>query len=113
VIQEGILHLQPSATPLWYSDLSPEGQAAAWADLDKTAPRKAMTQFPAFIASEVKIPKTYIFTEKDEAVVSDYQSMFIQIGGFEDVVKIPSGHAPMLSMPERLVEILEDIAGKV
>jgi pimeloyl-ACP methyl ester carboxylesterase len=106
------LHLQPSATPVWYSDLSSEQQAAAWADLDKTSARRALTQFPDFISSDVKIPKTYISTENDVTLVPDFQNMFIQTGGFTNVIKIPTGHAPMLSAPDKLVEILVDVAGK-
>lgn len=113
VWQEGILHLQESAVPIWYSDLDASARSKAWADLHKTAARRSFTAFPAFIASEITdIPKTYIFTEKDEAVVPDFQNMMVQVGGFGDVVKISSGHAPMYSMPERLVEILEGVAAK-
>jgi hypothetical protein len=45
----------------------------------------------------------------DEAVAPDYQSMMVRTGGFGSVVRIPAGHAPMRSMPGRVVRILEEV----
>lgn len=37
-----------------------------------------------------------------------YQESFIKTGGFNNVVKIPSGHFPFISMPEKVVKAIID-----
>lgn len=110
VLEEGVLHLQDDAKPLWYSDLSPEARDAAWNDLHMTQSRKAFLLFPQFIESDIKVPKTYVFTENDEAVSPAYQEMFITTGAYDNVVRVPSGHTPALSMPDKVVEIIVNAA---
>jgi len=77
-----------------------------------TQSRKAFLLFPQFLESDINVPKTYVFTEKDQAVDPSYQEMFSKIGGYESVIKIQSGHTPQLSMPEKVLEIITDVAGK-
>ncbi|KJR88580.1 uncharacterized protein SPSK_10789 [Sporothrix schenckii 1099-18] len=110
ILDNGILHLQKDCVPLWYSDLTPEAQEAAWADLIKTQSRQSFLLFPDFLASDIKIPKTWVLTEEDQAVLPQYQAAFIQAGQFENVIKIKSGHVPMLNMPEKIVEIIRQVA---
>lgn len=110
--QNGIIHLHETAKPSWYSDLTPEMQDAAWADLFKHQSRKSFLLFPQFIAADVKIPKTYVLTEQDQTISPEFQTMSIQGGQFENIVRLPSGHTPLLSMPGKVVEIIVDAAGK-
>jgi pimeloyl-ACP methyl ester carboxylesterase len=110
--QNGIIHLQESAKALWYSDLTAEQQDTAWADLFKQQSRKSFLHFPQFIAADIKVPKTYVFTEQDQAVVPAFQEMSIQAGQFDNVVRLPSGHTPLLSMPDEVAKIILDVDGK-
>lgn len=61
------------------------------------------------------IPSTYVFCEKDAAIVLEAQKAVVARveavepvfgGGFKKVF-LPSGHSPFLSMPDRIVEIIE------
>lgn len=61
---------------------------------------------PEFIESDIKIPKTYVLCEKDEVIAPAYQESFIQIGGFENVVKIEAGHFPFITKPEKVAEAI-------
>lgn len=109
VDQNGILYLQEAAKPLFYSDLPPAEQDAAWADLDLTMSRKQFTVFPDYTEAELSekgVRKVYVSTELDQSINQDYQQFYIQAGKFDEVVKISTGHAPMLSQPEKLAEII-------
>lgn len=65
---------------------------------------------PKFIDQEMTVPKTYIFCEDDIALPTEYQAYFVGVGGYEDVIRIQSGHSPFLKMPERMLEIISEIA---
>lgn len=103
--------LQDAAKPLFYSDLSPEDQDKAWSsNIHKTMSHKSLQHKPEFLASDLKLPKYYIRTLKDETVNPDFQAMFIQYGHFNDEFELPSGHCPMTSMPDKLAGVLDEIA---
>jgi pimeloyl-ACP methyl ester carboxylesterase len=109
--KDGLIHLQEGAKPLWYSDLSPAEQDAAWRDLNKVQTRASMCYFPPFITSQIKgIPKTYVLCEQDKVVDPAYQEAFAQVGEYNKVVRLPTGHAPLLSAPERIVDIIIETA---
>lgn len=75
-----------------------------------TQSRKSFLLIPQFIESDIKVPKTYVLTENDEAVPPSLQEMFTKIGAFDTVIRIPSGHTPALSMPDKVVEIIVNAA---
>lgn len=98
--------MQDVAKTAFYSDLPPAAQSAAWAKLLKAHSRASLCAFPTFIASDITVPKTYVLCELDKAFDPAHQEVFTQVGKFDTVVRIESGHAPLLSMPERIVEIV-------
>ncbi|KFX95750.1 hypothetical protein O988_05654 [Pseudogymnoascus sp. VKM F-3808] len=107
-LEEGILHLGEAAKPLFFSDLSPAAQDTAWSQTYKTQSRKSLLTKPNFIETDITIPKTYLMCEEDQTVSPMYQESFIKTGGFNNVVKIPSGHFPFISMPEKVVKAIID-----
>ena len=111
-MQDGIVYLKEDAKTIWYSDLSPEEQDAAWNDLWKAQSHTSFTHMPSFITSDIKVHKTYVFCEFDKVVDPAYQEAITQFGQYDEVVRLPSGHAPMLSMPEKLVDIIVGAAAK-
>lgn len=59
------------------------------------------------------IHSTYIICEDDHALVSSVQEHMAQQEGnrFTDVVRLPAGHSPFLSMPERTAEVIRKAIG--
>ncbi|CAH0000541.1 unnamed protein product, partial [Clonostachys byssicola] len=106
VLEEDILYLQEPAKPIFYSDLSQEGQDAAWENLSKAQSHASFCHFPQFITSDILITKTYILCEEDKAVDPLHQEAFAKIGQYHQVVRLQSGHSPFLSMPERVLEVI-------
>ena len=71
---------------------------------------------PLTYASWKEIPCSWIYTEKDEIVLLKDQKMMVEeakskFGVDIETFTLPSSHSPFLSMPEKLVEIVE-IIGK-
>jgi len=59
------------------------------------------------------IPTTYLLCELDKCIPLHVQEgMFALTEGTVKTVRLPSGHMPMLSMPEKLVDILRGEAGE-
>ena len=74
--------------------------------------RKAFTTFPTFIDAEIQCPKTWVFCENDVAISPEYQEYSIKNGNYKDIIRIPSGHSPFLKVPERMVDIIVDVASR-
>ncbi len=51
-----------------------------------------------------------MLTEEDKAVDPTWQAMFVKNGGFDAVVRLKSGHTPLLSMPDKVVEVIIGVA---
>jgi hypothetical protein len=96
------VHLQESAKPIFFSDVSPEEADIAWDNLFKQQSRKSITTFPQYVESEIRCPKTYVVCEKDQAVPPAFQEQMAGMGGF-NIVKVSSGHAPFLTVPNEIV----------
>ncbi len=110
-LQDEILYLQEAAKPpLLQRRLTSAGQEAAWNELHKAQSRSSFCHFPQYITSDIKISKTYVLCEEDKAVDPSYQEAFVQVGQYDKVVRLPSGHSPFLSMPQRVVEIVMSAA---
>ena len=58
-------------------------------------------------APELRHPTTYIICEQDQAVPSAAQEQWAAAA--DTVVRLPSAHQPMLSMPDRLAAVLTQI----
>lgn len=106
-----MIHLQEDAKPLFFGGLPQEKQDEEWASMFKKQSRKSMLTFPRYIESEFQAPKTWILTEEDQAVPVPFQEHMAKIGGY-DIVRIPSGHAPFLQCPERLVDEIVKVASR-
>ncbi|KAM5344347.1 hypothetical protein ACJ41O_012884 [Fusarium nematophilum] len=108
--EEGVLHIQDTAKPLFFSDLPTEEQDAAWAKVLESQSCKSLNHQADFINADVQIPKTYVLCEKDETVAPAFQEAFIQSGQFDRVERLPSGHFPFLSIPQQTAEVISRIA---
>ncbi|KAH8805441.1 Alpha/beta hydrolase fold-1 [Xylogone sp. PMI_703] len=111
VVEDGIAHLQETAKPIFFSGLSPEEADAEWGNLSKKISRKCFTTFPQYIESDIPCAKTYVLCENDQAVPPAFQEAMAKTGGF-DIARVPSGHAPFLSIPEEIVKIIIGVAEK-
>jgi hypothetical protein len=88
--------------------LSVEQQDVAFKSLTQVQTRKTFTTYPAHIESELKVgKKIYVLSELDKAILPEMQEGFAKIGGFDEVVRVPAGHSPFLSMPDRVLEIIK------
>lgn len=108
-IQDGFAHLQDSAKSLFFSDLAPEEADDAWAHLHRKQTTKSFDTWPQCVEKEYRCAKTYILCENDNAVPSAFQEQMAGLGGFE-VVRVKSGHAPFLTIPEEVVAIVTRVA---
>jgi pimeloyl-ACP methyl ester carboxylesterase len=64
-----------------------------------------------------ELPVSYILCEKDLVVTPEQQQGFIKVieeakGEEVDVVRLPCGHCPNWSCPEKVADILEELAMK-
>ena len=86
-----------------HNDTSKE-VAAYWAPYVTHSDLTAFAQFAAWR----HIPSTYLITELDEWVPPHAQEGMIALtDGKVKAGRLASGHMPMLSMPEKFVEVLE------
>lgn len=82
-----------------------------WPKMITTHSLRNFNGFPDFVDKDiVHVPKTYVFCENDVALAVEYQAFFVGHGRYEDVVRVPSGHFPFGKIPERMVEIICEIA---
>lgn len=88
-----------------YSDL-PEEEAESYYDMFEPHSQDAFETPVNYIAADVKIPKTYIVTEKDMAFPPFAQKALA--GTLKDIKieSMESSHSPFASQPERLAEII-------
>ncbi|KAJ4257968.1 hypothetical protein NW762_008105 [Fusarium torreyae] len=110
--QNGIVTLQEAAKPIFFSDLSPEEQDAIWSTFPKHQSWACFLCRPTFIDADVKIPKAYIKTERDECVFPAWQNGFVMAGQFDAVVSLSTGHCPMVSAPEELARVIDGFANQ-
>ena len=97
---------------MFYNDIAPEEIDKIWPTLNPIHSRKAFTTFPSFIDAEIQSPKTWVFCENDVAITPEYQEYSIKNGEYKDVIRVPSGHSPFVKVPDRLVEIITEIADR-
>ena len=105
-----MLSLTEAAKPLFYSDIPTEAADAAFASICKFQSLKSLNYFPQFIESEIAVPKLYLLCERDQAIPPAFQEVMVQVGKFDKVVRLESGHSPFLSIPHRVVEAIVDFS---
>ncbi|KAM0798352.1 Alpha/beta hydrolase fold-1 [Usnea florida] len=91
---------------------TPEDVAAYWSSYTTHSDLTAFAtplKYPAWRHN----PTTYLVCELDRCILPDVQrGMVASTEGVVKTVQLPSGHMPMLSMPEKFVDILEGEAGE-
>lgn len=105
-----MIHLLEKAKPIFNSDFTPEQTEEKWASLIKTHSERNFNSLPEFVDKDMTIPKTYVLCEYDLALAVEYQAYFIGNGVYEDVIRLPTGHFPFWTMPERLVKIVCEVS---
>ena len=96
---------------VFYNDVADdEVRRGAIALLAPTHPRNTFTD-PVSHFGYAGMPCAYVFCEKDVCIPLYYQQMFVAASGVDmRTVSLDSGHSPFYSMPEKLVEVVEDMA---
>src|SRR5262245_39434569 len=93
----------------FYNDLPPPQQQHWISQLVKTTAQTQTT--PIDHLAYLYHPITYLFCENDQALPIDVQRMMVQMvkdAGVHVVEETcTSGHSPFLSMPERVLEVVE------
>ncbi|KAF4448933.1 hypothetical protein F53441_7702 [Fusarium austroafricanum] len=100
--QDGIVTLQETARPLFFSDLSPERQEEIWQTFPKQQSWACFLCRPNFIDADVQVPKAYVKTELDQCVFPAWQDGFVAAGQYDKTISMSTGHCPMVSAPEAL-----------
>lgn len=61
------------------------------------------------------VPVSYLFCERDEAILPAFQKQMAAFpgGGAVRTYTCTSGHSPMISMPEKVVDVIQDTAAVV
>jgi pimeloyl-ACP methyl ester carboxylesterase len=91
---------------LLYNDL-PDDEAAVWEA--RLIPQSHAVQKSEIVVTAYKyIPSTYIICENDKVAPPQYQEMFAAAAGAK-VIKLATGHMPMLSQPDALVEKIAEM----
>lgn len=95
----------------FYNDLPPTEQEH-WVSLLR--PHPAIAQLtPLTNVCYKYVPSTYLFCEKDEALPLEIQKGMVDsvagevFQGNMETASCAAGHSPFLSMPERVVEVME------
>jgi len=95
----------------FYNDL-PDAEAEHWFSLLK--PHPAIAQTTELTNEGYRyVPVTYLFCENDQALPVVVQKAMVETalqGDFTGVT-CGSGHSPFLSMPEKVVEVIESLRG--
>jgi pimeloyl-ACP methyl ester carboxylesterase len=95
-----------AARATFFSDLTEADAAAAFERL--TPQPDAPLSEPVRLTSGAlgRVPRTYIFCERDQALLPAQQRHAIDRCPGMRVLRLDSGHSPFLSQPERLAELL-------
>lgn len=96
----------------FHNDTSAE-TAASWAPYTTHSDLAALST-PLEYAAWRHIPSTYVVCELDRCILPHVQEGMIKAtGGKVKVRRLRSGHMPMLSVPEALVDVLRGVGGWV
>ncbi|KAK3353294.1 Alpha/Beta hydrolase protein [Lasiosphaeria hispida] len=113
ILKDGLVSLTEGVKSQFYSDLAPDAADAVFGSLCKFQSHKSMNTFPQFIESEITVPKMYLLCERDQTLLPAFQEAMVQVGKFDKVVRLESGHSPFLSVPGKVVETIVGFCGEV
>ncbi|MFC8448208.1 alpha/beta hydrolase [Kitasatospora sp. NPDC057223] len=103
---EGVIPVRENPAATLYNDV-PEGPREA--ALARLLPQSALSfAEPVRRAAWKTVPSSYVVCDEDQSLPPSYQEPFAERTGA--TYHLASGHTPMLSMPEELVDLLEQIA---
>lgn len=75
---------------------------------------KASFYTPLTYAAYQDVPVSYLLCEQDNALPFSAQQAMVGIGGPNVVPHVcAAGHSPMLSMPDKVVDVIRGAAGEV
>jgi pimeloyl-ACP methyl ester carboxylesterase len=95
------------AEQIFYNDCPADDAAAAAAKLEPQLEESFMQPLRSVAWREV--PTTYVICDQDNAIPVFAQEHMAQRAG--DVRRLDASHSPFLSMPDRVVEIIAELAG--
>src|SRR3954463_12033253 len=100
---------------VFFNDL-PESEALYWA---KTMTGHSALSFGGKLSYPAYkyIPVTYLYCENDQGILPAEQQKMIDHAksvteSTVEVVSVPSGHMPMIKMPDEVVKVLRKAAGE-
>lgn len=99
--------------PLAYGELSDQEADEAWSHMARRQTWKSLCVFPPYIAADISVPKTWVLSEKDDMIPAQFQETMAGWGKYDHVLRLPSGHFPFLSMPDKVSEIIVEVAERV
>ncbi|GGZ29239.1 hypothetical protein GCM10010300_85210 [Streptomyces olivaceoviridis] len=103
---EGVIPVREDPAQTLYNDVPQDKRKAALARL---LPQTALSfAEPVSRAGWKTVPTSYVLCDDDRSLPPSYQQPFAERAGA--VHHLPSGHTPLLSMPEKLADLLERIA---
>ncbi|KAE8333383.1 Alpha/beta hydrolase fold-1 [Aspergillus sergii] len=91
-----------------YNDLSPEDQEIRVSELVHTS--SSVFGSPISYEPWHTIPCSYLICERDNALPLSAQEAIVNLAGKLKTFHCDSSHCPFLSMPERVVEVLESMS---
>lgn len=95
----------------FYQDCGDDNAADAVARL---CPQPVMPQqTPLWPSAAPDLPRHYIICERDQTIPPDYQAVMAASLPPECIHRLPSGHSPFLSMPDRLAALLAGIGRRM
>ncbi|PWI20520.1 alpha/beta hydrolase [Streptomyces sp. Act143] len=103
---EGVIPVRENPGTTLYNDVPDDKRDAALARL---LPQSALSfAEPVSRAAWHTVPSSYVLCDDDQSLPPSYQEPFARRTGA--AYRLPSGHTPLLSMPDKLADLLEQIA---
>jgi pimeloyl-ACP methyl ester carboxylesterase len=103
---EGTIPVRENPLETLYNDVPQDKREAA---LPQLRPQTALSfAEPVSETGWRTVPTTYVLCDNDQSLPASYQEPFAARTGTTH--HLPSGHTPLLSMPDRLADILEEAA---
>ena len=103
---EGVIPVRENPEVTLYNDVPDDKRDAALARL---LPQSALSfAEPVSQAAWKTLPSSYVLCDDDQSLPPAYQEPFARRTGA--TYHLPSGHTPLLSMPDKLADLLEQIA---
>lgn len=103
---EGVIPVRENPEATLYNDVPDDMRKAALARL---LPQSALSfAEPVDRAAWKTVPSSYVFCDDDQSLPPSYQEPFARRTGA--TYHLPSGHTPLLSMPDKLADLLAQIA---